>query len=63
MTELQQLGELLEKYYSEARQLNPNAHLCANSDYEECFNKVNTKGDLCSDCEEKAFEAFINEYY
>ena len=39
-------------------------HLCQTGiDYEECEEVVDTKGDTCSNCCEKAQESFLEDFY
>lgn len=37
--------------------------LCKNSEYEYCYEEVNTKDQLCDNCCEEAYEAYLDAFY
>ena len=38
-------------------------YFCINHEFDECWESVKSKDDMCSDCAEKAYDNYLESYY
>ena len=38
-------------------------NFCSNHEYDECWEPVEAEDEMCSSCQEEAYERYLEDYY